>query len=64
MLPETLVVELQKLTHTDKLRVVQILVNELVQEEILPMKEYEVWSPFDASGAATILTQMLEEDQQ
>ncbi|MBI1255933.1 MAG: hypothetical protein GC204_00540 [Chloroflexi bacterium] len=61
MLPEKLLTELQKLTDTEKFRVVQMLVNELVLEDILTSKEYEVWSPFDAPGAAAILTQMLEE---
>ncbi len=65
MLSETLITELQKLTHAEKLRVVQMLVNQLAQEEnILTATEYEVWSPYDAPGAATILTQMLEEDRE
>lgn len=63
MIPETLLSELEKLTHTEKLRVVQMLVNELAQEEnILTATEYEVWSPYDAPGVAAILTQMLKEN--
>jgi hypothetical protein len=64
MLPESLLVELGKLTRVEKLRVVQILVSQLEQEEeFLTATEYEVWSPYDAPGAAAILTQMLEEDR-
>jgi len=63
MLPENLISELQKLTHADKLRLVQMLVNQIAQEEeIFTSTEYEVWSPYDAPGAAAILTQMLEEN--
>jgi hypothetical protein len=64
MVSETLMAELQKLNHAEKLRIVQMLVNQLAQEEVLTATEYEVWSPYDAPGAAAILTQMLEEDQQ
>jgi hypothetical protein len=62
MLPENLLVELGKLTRAEKLQVVQILVSQLAKEEaLLTATEYEVWSPYDAPGAAAILTQMLEE---
>lgn len=64
MLSQVLMTELQKLTHAEKLRVVQMLVNQLAKEEaILTATEYEIWSPYDAPAAA-ILTQMLEEAQQ
>lgn len=63
MVSEILMAELQKLTHAEKLRIVQMLVNELAQEEdIFTATEYEIWSPYDAPGAAAILTQMLEAD--
>ena len=63
MVSETLLAELQNLTHAEKLRVVQILVNQLAQEEgIFTATEYEVWSPFDAPRAAAILEQMLEQN--
>ena len=62
MLSEKLLVEVQKLNHAEKLRLVQMLVDQLAQEEnILTSTEYEVWSPYDAPGAADILMQMLEE---
>lgn len=58
--------ELHKLNRVDKLRVVQSLVNELAAEEETYFKsgsQYEVWSPFDAAGAAEVLGKMLEEDK-
>jgi hypothetical protein len=64
MLTENLMSELEKLSRVEKLRVVQLLVKQLEQEEeLLTATEYEVWSPYDAPGAAEILTQMLEEDR-
>lgn len=60
MLSESLISELQKLSHADKLRVVQMLVNQLAhEEEILTAAEYEIWSPYDVLGAAEILTKLL-----
>jgi hypothetical protein len=63
MLSEYLIEEeLQQLNRLEKLRVIQMLVNQIAQEEeILTGTEYEVWSPYDASGAAAILLEMLEE---
>lgn len=58
--------ELHKLNHTDKLRAMQFLANELaVEEEALlkPGTQYEVWSPYDAPGAAQTLLDMLEADK-
>jgi len=47
----------------DKLRVVQMLVEQLAQEEaLLTSREYEIWSPYDAPGAAAVLMDMLEEE--
>ena len=58
--------ELHKLSRVDKLRVVQSLVNDLAEEEAYFKSgaHYEVWSPFDAAGAAETLGKMLEEDKQ
>jgi hypothetical protein len=65
MIPEHLIETLQQLNRAEKLRIVQLLVEQLAQEEsLLTAAEYEVWSPYDAPGAAAILTQMLEEDRQ
>ncbi|MEO8613262.1 MAG: hypothetical protein ABI690_35555 [Chloroflexota bacterium] len=64
MIPEHLIEELRQLNRVEKLRVIQMLVNQIAQEEeILTATEYEVWSPYDAPGAAAILTDMLEEDR-
>lgn len=65
MLAEELLLELHNLTRIEKLHVVQLLVNDLAQEEedlLIAGRQYEVWSPFDASGAAETLTGMLKED--
>lgn len=65
MISEHLLEELRQLNRAEKLRVVQLLVNQIAEEEaILTGAEYEVWSPFDAPGAAAILMDMLEEDRQ
>ncbi|MBC8099350.1 MAG: hypothetical protein H7Y11_07900 [Armatimonadetes bacterium] len=65
MLSEILKVELQKLNRVEKLRVMHMLVEQLAQEEaLLTGQEYEIWSPYDAPGAAAILTEMLAEAQQ
>jgi len=65
MISEHLIEELRQLTRVEKLRIIQTLVNQITQEEeILTGTEYEVWSPYDAPGAAAILTDMLEEDRQ
>src|SRR5690606_14636103 len=48
MIPDQLLLELQKLNRVDKLRVVQMLVNELALEEgvVLPADvEYPVYTP-------------------
>ncbi len=64
MISEHLLAELQQLNRLEKLRIIQMLANQIAQEEeILTGTEYEVWSPYDAPGAATILTEMLEADR-
>lgn len=61
MISERLLEELRQLNRVEKLHVIQMLVNQITQEEeILTGTEYEVWSPYDAPGAAAILTEMLE----
>jgi hypothetical protein len=62
---EQLVDELHGLSRADKLRIVQLLVNDLAADEatVLTNAQYEVWSPSDSGEAARILLQMLEEDQ-
>jgi hypothetical protein len=64
MLTDVLKQELDKLNRAEKLRVVQMLVEQLAQEEaLLTSREYEIWSPYDAPGAAAVLMDMLEEDR-
>ena len=64
MIPEALLAELQNLSHAEKLRVVQILVNELaLVENETTERVYEVWSPLDSAEAASVLKQMLAEEQ-
>ena len=55
---------LHGLPRVDKFRVVQFLTSELAREEagmLLPNGEYAVWSPHDATDAASTLTQFLRE---
>jgi hypothetical protein len=66
MLTEDLIKELHKLPRPDKLRAVQLLVNDLSLEEefgFVAGAQYEVWSPYDSAEAATILTKLLEDDE-
>jgi hypothetical protein len=64
MISEQLLAGLGQLNRMEKLRVIQMLVNQIAQEEeILTGSEYEVWSPYDAPGEAAILMDMLEEDR-
>ena len=67
MSAEELFVELRKLNRADKLRAMQLLVLELSAEEealLFPGAQYEVWSPYDAAGAAQKLIKMLQEDKE
>ena len=57
---------LQSLNRADKLYVIQVLVSELAQQEIDLIKQeqtYPVWSPYDASEAATIMLGVLQADK-
>jgi len=67
MLSDELLAQLHQLSRAEKLRVVQLLANELAAEEeglLTPGMEYEVWSPYDAAKAADGLMKMQEEDRQ
>ena len=60
MISEHLLEELRQLKRVDKLRVIQMLVNQIAEEEeILTGTTYEVWSPYDSPDAAAILMDML-----
>lgn len=55
--------ELRQLGRTEKLKVVQILINELAAEEevfLTAEAQYDVWSPYDAAEAASTLLGMLK----
>ncbi|MCA0457256.1 MAG: hypothetical protein LCI00_25010 [Chloroflexi bacterium] len=66
MVSPELVEQLQQLSPAEKLRVVQILVNDLAvgdTDQIFTNRSYEIWSPFDSADAALKLQQMLDEDK-
>jgi hypothetical protein len=62
-----LIPALQALSHTDKLRLLQVLVFELAQEEgvslVDPNLSYPIWTPYNAVEAADTLLQALEMDK-
>ncbi len=63
---EELFAELHKLTRIDKLRAMEVLVLDLAAEEqaqLIPGKEYEIWSPYDSVGAAETLMKMLDDEK-
>jgi hypothetical protein len=65
MISEQLLEELKQLNHADKLRIVQLLVNQMADAEaLLTGTLYEVWTPLDTPGAAAVLMDMLKENQQ
>jgi hypothetical protein len=54
---------LHELDQADKLRVIQFLANELVQQPnrfFQSGESYEIWSPYDAHDAADKLHDMLQ----
>lgn len=58
--------EVQILSRLDKIRLIQFLAQELVQDEeclIEPGRSYPVWSPDRAFTAAAALLQALEEEK-
>lgn len=59
---------LQMLSRADKLKVMQLLVQELAAEEeallLQPGAMYSVWSPYNSHNAAQKLAALLEEDKQ
>lgn len=59
-----LVPNVKLLPRADKLRLLQLLVVELAEEEgvalLTPDREYPIWTPLNAFGAAETLMKMLE----
>lgn len=65
MISDTLLEELHNLNRADKLRIIQLLAGELAAEDdqaLKPGATYEVWSPYDAAGAAETLQKMLDDN--
>jgi len=63
---DELVSAVRELNRADKLRLMQVIVNELALEEnavLIPGAEYEVWSPYDSADAAQTLLAMLDADK-
>jgi hypothetical protein len=52
------------LSRLDRLRLIQIVVQELATDEaaslIEPNREYPVWSPYEADKAAAVMLQLLD----
>jgi len=66
MVSEHLLAELHKLNRSEKLHVVQVLVNEMAEEEdilISAERQYEVWSPYDSPTTAQQLRDLLEQEK-
>ena len=63
MLSEKLLSELHRLNRAEKLRVIQVLANELAQEEALlaPGVEYPIYTPYGNEEAAQTLLKMLDD---
>ena len=62
MISDDLFDQLHKLNRADKLRVIQMLVGDLAAEEEAYFRAdatYDVWSPYDAPGAAQALLKMV-----
>lgn len=55
------------LSQSDKLSLFKLLAAQIPDAElqaIFSTSEYPVWSPYDATEAANILTQMIQDDQE
>jgi len=55
---------LANLDRSEKLHVIQYLVNDLAAEDATRLKPgatFDVWSPYDAASAAITLTRLLED---
>ena len=66
MLSDSLIRELHKLSRTEKVRAMRILLDDLAAEDepyFPPGAEYAVWSPFDSADASEKLTALLEQER-
>jgi hypothetical protein len=52
----------RELTRNEKIRLIQVLADDLVQEESPPMPagEYPIWSPYDSYEAADQLQRLID----
>ncbi len=58
---------INNLSQPDKLSLFKLLVTQIPDAElqvIFSASEYPVWSPYDATEAANILMQMIQDDQE
>lgn len=57
---------LSSLDRADKLRVMQLLIQELAKEEgaLLTGDSYPIWSPYHSFEAANVLLEALSKEQQ
>jgi len=65
MLTQSLIHQLQQLTHSDKLSAMQLLIESLRHDTDLifdGQMSYEVWSPYDSAQTASDLMSLLEKD--
>lgn len=65
MLTDELLAELHRLDRTEKLRVVQLLVNELAAEatsSVAAGVEYPIYTPYGNEGAAKVLLDLLNNE--
>ena len=63
MLSEKLIQELRTLNRTDKLRAMQVLVNELASEEVIDLRPntvYELHTPYGNKSTAQVLGAFLD----
>ena len=62
-----LIPDIKMLERADKLRLMQLLVVDLAQEEGIPLlsadTEYPIWTPWDAFAAGDTLLRMLQTHQ-
>lgn len=63
MISSDLISTLRRLSRSDKLYIMQLLISELAQQEtdlIKPGQAYPVWSPYDADEAADTMLKVLQ----
>lgn len=62
-----LIPSIHNLNRSEKIHLLQIIVNELAQEEkndyLIPHEDYPIYSPLNAFEAAETLLQLLEENK-